>query len=104
MVHFATGTPSVTPPSSDHIIESPDHPQPPTDDQPTDSNPYLPFEATDTASLDPDEIIHSEYYDFHVTPAANVCTGFTDTNPSFDDDTAFQDLFLDPMQYLSFTT
>jgi hypothetical protein len=102
-VRFTTRTPSTPPPPSDPLIASFNPQQPPTDDQPNDSNPYLPFEATDDDSPAPDDIIHTEYYDFPVTPTANVCTGFTDINPSFDDSTAFQDLILDPTQYLSFS-
>jgi hypothetical protein len=104
-VHFATGATTTTNDNPDPTSNTP-QPIPILEDTSNDdiisppSPTYLPFDTTDDYY---DETIHTEYFDLPVPPMANVCTGFTAANPTFEENTAFSDLILDPMQYLSFS-
>jgi hypothetical protein len=104
-VRFATGATTTTTDNPDPTSETPltiPIPEDPSNDDiiSTPSPTYLPFDTTDDYY---DETIHTEYFDLPVPPMANVCTGFTAANPTFEENTAFSDLILDPMQYLSFS-
>lgn len=97
-VHFANNdlqSPTTVPPPLDTTTNTPvdNNSSPPS---PT----YLPFGADE--DFHDDEIITTELVDFPAEPVANVCAGFSTINSTFEDNTAFHDLILDPSQYLSY--
>ncbi len=68
---------------------------------PTPAHPYLPFDNNDEF-FDSEDNLQDDSHDIIITPTANVCTGFTTVPPSFEENTAFHDLIVNPLQYLSF--
>jgi hypothetical protein len=63
--------------------------------------PLIPFDNNDEF-LDLEDNLLDDSHDIIITTTANVCTGFTTVPPSFEENTAFHDLIVDPSQYLSF--